>query len=245
MKLRLVLAYHGAAFCGWQSQAGGGSVQDAVEAAFSSLCGGERIVVHGAGRTDAGVHADGQCAHAEVPGTRLALADWRRALNAHLPAEVRVMKVAKAGEGFHARFSAVGKVYSYRIWNGPVCPPLMADRVWHVPWTLDGQRLREACGAFVGTHDFCGFSARRSKTAETTVRTLRAVRVARRGELLKLTFEGEGFLYKMARMLAAAAVRCAAGRVGVDDLRRVLREAGPKTSHVAPACGLCLVRVRY
>jgi tRNA pseudouridine38-40 synthase len=244
MRLRLTLAYNGAAFSGWQSQRGGGGVQDALETAFRALCDG-RIIVHESGRTDAGVHALGQCAHVDVPDGRLPLGSWMMAVNARLPREVRVMRVQRASPDFHARFSASGKIYRYTIWNGPVLPPHLLDRAWLVPGTFDGERLAEACRIFTGRHDFAAFCARASKAAEPTTRTITGIRVRRQGALWTLTFEGEGFLYKMVRMLTGSAVRCAAGRIAPGDLRVLLERAGPRTSYVAPAGGLCLVRVRY
>lgn len=244
MRLRLTLAYDGTQFSGWQSQAGGRTVQDALESAFLVLCG-ERVIVHGAGRTDAGVHASGQSAHTDVPDERLPLKDWLPALNAHLPAGVRVMGLGKAPQDFHARFSARGKVYRYAIWNGPVMPPLFLNRAWHVPGKLDLDALASACTSFTGRHDFAAFSARRSKTDKSTTRTVSAIRLSRKGPRLALTFEGEGFLYKMVRMLTASAIRCAAGRLSPGEIRRLLDNGGPRTSHVAPAAGLCLVRVVY
>lgn len=245
MRLGLTLAYDGTHFSGWQSQPDGKTVQDSLESAFGKLCPGERIVVHGAGRTDAGVHASGQTAHVDVPDGRLPVAAWLPALNAHLPAGVRVMRLGKAAPDFHARFSARGKVYRYTVWNGPVMPPLFLNRAWHVPWKLDLDILGSACESFTGRHDFAAFSARRSKTAESTVRTISAIRLRKQGPKLELTFEGEGFLYKMVRMLTASAIRCAAGRLPLEEIRRHLENAGPRTSHVAPAEGLCLVRVVY
>lgn len=244
MRLRFTLAYDGSHFSGWQSQPDGKTVQDAVERAFLKLCG-ERIIVHASGRTDAGVHAEGQCAHADVPDDRLPVASWMPALNAHLPAGVRVMALRKAPAGFHARFSASGKIYRYTIWNGPAMPPLLLDRAWHVPWLLDMTALREACGAFTGHHDFAAFAAKRSKVKEETKRTVSAIRVRKNGPLITLTFEGEGFLYKMVRILTASAIRCASGKLSCGDIRSRLRDGGPKFHHVAPAGGLCLVKVFY
>jgi len=244
MRLRMTVAYDGTHFSGWQSQADGKSVQDALELGFRRLCGG-RIVVHGSGRTDAGVHAEGQSAHADVPDDRLPIGSWLPALNAHLPSSVRVMRLKKAPPDFHARFSACGKIYRYAIWNGPVLPPLLINRSWHVPGTLDPGLLRSAGESFTGRHDFAAFCARRTKAAEPTTRTVTVIRPARKGPGLTITCEGEGFLYKMVRMLAASAVRCAAGRLSLDEIRRLLKEAGARTSHVAPAGGLCLVRVLY
>lgn len=244
MRLRFTLAYDGGRFSGWQSQPDGKTVQDAVECAFLKLCG-ERIVVHAAGRTDAGVHADGQCAHADVPDARLPLFSWMPALNAHLPDGVRIMTLRKAPDSFHARFSAAGKIYRYTIWNGPAMPPLLLGRAWHVPWKLDMGALRETCEAFTGRHDFAAFSAKRSKEKEETKRTVSAIRIRKNGPLLTLSFEGEGFLYKMVRILTASAVRCASGKISCEDIRERLRAGGPGINHVAPAGGLCLIRVFY
>jgi len=244
MRLRFIVAYDGSAFLGWQSQRGGGTVQDALEAAFAKIVGAP-VTVHGAGRTDSGVHALGQSAHVEVPDSLLDIDRWRPALNANLPPGVRVMTLRRAAPDFHARFSAVGKVYRYTIWNAEVMSPLENSRAWHVHYSLDLQRLEEACAAFVGRHDFSAFSANRAKAEKSTVRHLTGVRVNRRGPLIVLTFCGEGFLYKMVRMLTGAAVRCAMGRLEVEDIRARLKNAGPRWNHVAPAAGLCLVRVVY
>ena len=244
MRLRLTVSYDGTQFSGWQSQAHGKSVQDALESAFGLLCR-ERIIVHGAGRTDAGVHATGQSAHVDVPDGRLPIDAWLSAVNAHIPPGVRVMSLKKAAPDFHARFSAQGKIYRYTIWNGPVMPPLLINRAWHVPGELDADLLRSACRIFAGRHDFAAFCARGSKAPEPTTRTLTSIRPVRKGPVWTLTFEGEGFLYKMVRMLTASAVRCAAGRLALDEIRHLLRNAGPRTNHVAPAGGLCLVRVLY
>ena len=244
MRLRLTVAYDGAQFSGWQSQAHGKAVQDALEAAFQKLCG-KPITVHGAGRTDAGVHAAGQSAHVDVPDGRLAPDNWLGAVNAHLPQGVRVMRLQKAAADFHARFDARGKVYRYTVWNAPVLPPLLINRAWHVPGALDMALLKSACTCFTGRHDFAAFCARGSKAPEPTTRTIAAIRVSRKGPEILMTFHGEGFLYKMVRMLAASAVRCASGRIPLEELRQRLKAAGPRINHVAPAGGLCLMRVRY
>jgi len=244
MKLRLTVAYNGSPFSGWQSQPDGNTIQDRLEKAFASLCVG-RVPVHGAGRTDAGVHAVGQCAHADVPDGRFEPEGWLRALNAHLPAEIRVMRARRARANFHARFSAWGKVYRYTIWNGPVIPPLEKQRAWHVHQKLDFEILKSVCALFTGPHDFAAFSAKRSKEPESTERTIRSLRVVRHGPEITLTFEGDGFLYKMVRMIAGSAVRCAMGRMAPEELAARLRDGSPRTTCVAPAGGLCLLRVVY
>lgn len=251
-RLKLTIAYDGRPFRGWQSQAGKDSVQDALEAAFAKLNGGKRISVHGSGRTDAGVHALAQCAHADVPEGRLSSpAQWVFALNAHLPPEVRVSACRRVRADFHARFSAKGKRYIYRIWNGPVLPPLEIGRVWQVPLPLDLSRLRAAAAVVTGTHDFAGFAANRGVPCPDTVRTVRRIDVkGRPGGLLTLTFEGNGFLYKMVRLLTGSLVRVAQGREEPEWLARFLAPETPgqprrKSSYAAPAEGLYLARVFY
>lgn len=244
MRLQLTVAYDGSCFLGWQSQPGGGTVQDHLESAFAALTGG-KITVHGAGRTDTGVHALAQTAHADVPADRFPAEKWPAALNAHLPPGVRVLRSRRVPDSFHARFSARGKIYRYAIWNGPVMPPLENGRSWHVPWTLDRDRLAKVAKVFEGRHDFHAFCAARPGATKDTIRRIDAITLRRRGEKLELTFVGEGFLYKMVRVLTAALVRCAAGRVSAEELSARLAAAGPRFNHVAPAGGLCLVRVRY
>jgi tRNA pseudouridine38-40 synthase len=244
MRLQLEIAYHGTGLNGWQSQACGNTVQDCLEKAFLALCR-ERIPVHGAGRTDAGVHAEAQCAHADVPNDRLSLREWLPALNAHLPDAIRVMKIHEAPSDFHARFSAKGKIYSYTVWNGPALHPLMKDRAWHVPGALDFEKLQRACELFTGTHDFAAFSLRRSNGPEQTVRTIHSIENQIAEQKIELIFEGEGFLYKMVRILSAAIIRHAIGKVEIDELAVQLRSTTPAFMHTAPAAGLCLVRVIY
>ena len=244
-RLRLTVAYDGGPFQGWQSQAHGDTIQDRLEAAFSVLCGGRHITVHGSGRTDAGVHARGQVAHADVPGRdRRPPGQWRAALNAHLPPQIRIMAVRPVTQEFHARFSARGKTYRYRIWNAAVLSPFQVGRAWHFPDPLDLEVLRQTAQLLVGTHDFARFSANRGRPPESTVRTIHRIDFARHGRSLTLAYEGSGFLYKMVRLLTGSIVRCAQGRATPDWISAMLAGTG-KTSFAAPAEGLYLMRVRY
>lgn len=247
LRLRLLIAYDGRPFRGWQSQATKDAVQDHLEAAFANTIG-EKISVQGSGRTDAGVHALAQVAHADVPAERLEVAAWQGALNNFLPPEIRVLRVRRAAADFHARFSAVGKIYTYRIWNSSYLHPLEIGRAWHMPSALDLEVLQAGLKLFEGKHDFAGFAANRAPgfAAEDTVRTVREITLTRRGELLTLRFEGEGFLYKMVRLLTGTAVRCAQGRAELTFIRELLADKGArKTSFAAPAEGLYLTRVLY
>ncbi len=245
-RIRLVIAYDGAPFAGWQSQAGGDAVQDAIEKVLA-LITKDPIRLHGAGRTDSGVHALGQVAHFDAPAeSRMRPADWQRALNGNLPSSIRILRAARAGNDFHARFSAKGKVYRYDLWTADVLPPHLSQRAWHMPRPLDAAALQAALQLFVGSHDFHAFTANRGTPPGDTVREIQKIRVTQSGPSLRLTFEGEGFLYKMVRMLTGAGIRVAQGRADIATLRELL--ANPRAgrwTNVAPADGLYLVRVRY
>ncbi|MDB6175774.1 MAG: truA [Chthoniobacteraceae bacterium] len=245
VRLKMQVAYDGGPFRGWQSQAGGEAIQDHIERAFFQLCG-ERIVVHGAGRTDSGVHALAQVAHADVPDKKLTLPRWLTALNSFLPGEIRILKVTRARADFHARFDASGKIYAYRIWNSPVLHPLERGRVWHFPTPLDIDRIRACARMLEGRHDFGGFAANRGKPGENTVRTIHRISVQRRGALITVRFHGEGFLYRMVRLLIGTMARVGQGRAELERIGELLAGEGRiKSSFAAPAEGLFLVRVTY
>ena len=179
-RLKLIVSYDGASFSGWQSQANRNTIQDHLETAFRSICS-EAVRVHGAGRTDAGVHALAQCAHVDLPNRRYKPNRWVSALNGLLPPAIRVMRCQFISAAFHARFSAKGKTYGYRIWNTVVLPPFESGRAWHVVSRLDFDRMAIAAKEFCGEHDFFSFSANRGTPETDAVRIIRAVRVRRVG----------------------------------------------------------------
>ncbi len=243
MKLKLTIAYDGAAFNGWQSQPNGTAVQDVLEDALKRITG-ERVIVHAAGRTDSGVHALGQSAHIEAPA-RFSVEKWQQILNFNLPPTLRVVGCKQVRSDFHARLSSRGKVYRYLIRNRAVILPHEAGRVWGVPEPLDLPVLRATAGIFVGTHDFGGFGANRSSPGNT-VRTIHRITVVKKASLISLTFEGEGFLYRMVRMLTGAIVRVAQGRDDLATIESRLRNGrDPQWEQAAPANGLHLVKVLY
>jgi len=244
-RLKLIVAYDGAAFAGWQSQSHGNTVQDHLERAFHRV-GGRHVRVHGAGRTDAGVHALGQCAHVDVADRRLSAAHWTSALNSLLPPLIRVSSCQYVPAGFHARFSAKGKVYRYRIWSAPILPPLEFNRAWHISARLDFDILQAVAERFVGTHDFAGFAANRGTRETSTIRTIRSIRLCRKGPCIAVDFNGDGFLYKMVRLIVGSMAQGALGKLTGDEIAGRLvpiRSSGPRFT--APAEGLFLVRVRY
>jgi tRNA pseudouridine38-40 synthase len=244
-RLKLVVAYDGSHFAGWQSQTHGNGVQDHLERAFATVTG-VGVRVHGAGRTDAGVHALGQSAHADISAMKLSVVKWRQALNANLPPQLRVLACAFVRPDFHARYSARGKVYRYRVWTGPVLPPFEFNRAWHFPRQLDFDRLKCAAGYFIGRHDFAGFAATRGKVEHDTVRVIRAVNVRRHGFSWMIEFDGDGFLYKMVRLMVGSLIDCASGRHHESEIvRQLLQPRHCARRLAAPAEGLYLIRVRY
>jgi tRNA pseudouridine38-40 synthase len=246
-RLKLIVAYDGAPFSGWQSQPNRNGIQDHLEKAFAKILG-EPVRVHGAGRTDAGVHALAQVAHADLPTRRYPAERWTKALNGLLPVTIRIMRCRFVSPSFHARFSAKGKIYRYRISNAQVVPPLETGRVWHVRAPLDCAKMAEAAKLFVGRHDFRSFAANRGAPSDDTTRTMHNVRARCSGSLISVEFDGEGFLYKMARLITGALVEIGSGETSVSELRLRLTKNKPLNSSsrlVAPAAGLFLIRVRY
>jgi tRNA pseudouridine38-40 synthase len=243
-RLKVIVAYDGAPFAGWQSQSHRNTVQDHLERAFERVTG-EAVRVHGAGRTDAGVHSLAQCAHVDVlkslPPDR-----WIQALNTLLPSAIRVLRCRYASQDFHARLSAKGKIYRYRIWNAPVLPPFEYRRAWHITQPLDLKILKSAAKHFVGTHDFATFAANRGKPETSTIRTINSVRVRQKGPCITIEFDGNGFLYKMVRLMVGALVKCALGKMRIEEITSRLHSGKIGSARfAAPAEGLYLVRVRY
>ncbi|MEM0970388.1 MAG: tRNA pseudouridine(38-40) synthase TruA [Verrucomicrobiota bacterium] len=248
-RYRFRVSYVGTSFDGWQSQVSGNAIQDHLERALAQIhpsCGR----VQGSGRTDAGVHAYQQVAHFEVDGgIRMDGEAWRRAMNTHLPGEIRVSEVKKAEPDFHARFSAEGKVYRYVWRTGEVHSPFWVERAWHVRIPLDEALVRQAGACFVGRHDFTAFSANRGDESDQSskVRTIQRVEIDRQDNRWSFDIEGEGFLYKMVRMIAGSIVRCGQGKLSLAQLQAWLRgeDLERKAPLVAPAGGLYLVEVIY
>jgi len=242
--VRLRVSYDGTGFVGWQRQGKGDSVQGLLERVLSTI-DGRTVTVHGAGRTDAGVHALEQVASANIHSP---IEDWKlaRALNAHLPDSIRILDVATMPDGFHARFSATGKSYEYRIWNARTVPPFIRLYAWHVIERLDLDAMQEASTAILGEHDFAAYRSARSVN-HTTVRTITRVGWRRgEGDLLVFDIAGTGFLRYMVRSLVGTLVEIGRGQRPPSDIADLLaapdRAAAGRT---APPLGLFLVTVAY
>jgi len=243
-RLKFTVAYDGVSFAGWQSQKHTNTIQDHLEKAFEKIAG-KNFRVHGAGRTDAGVHALAQVAHIDLPNEKFPATRWTSALNAILPPEIRISRCAFVSSTFHARFSAKGKIYRYRIWTGPVFSPFERNRAWYVRAPLDFKTIVTAAQSFTGTHDFAAFAANRGRVEPDTLRTIRSANARRTGSLIAIDFDGDGFLYKMVRLMVGAIVHCASGKSTVSEIKASLIAPRSRLGFAAPAEGLFLVRVRY
>ncbi|MCB1885509.1 MAG: tRNA pseudouridine(38-40) synthase TruA [Geminicoccaceae bacterium] len=243
-RYRLLLEYDGGPFHGWQIQTNGPSVQAALEAAVTKLTG-ERVTAVAAGRTDSGVHALAMPVHMDL------VRDWPPerlvgGLNAHLrPAPIAVLEVSPADDGFHARFSAMGRRYLYRILNRRAPAALLRGRAWHVPTPLDAAAMAKAAACLVGRHDFTSFRAAHCQ-AKSPLKTLHRLEVSQKGGLVEIEAAAPSFLHHQVRNIVGTLKLVGEGRKGVDFVEEALRArdraaAGP----TAPPEGLYFVAAEY
>jgi tRNA pseudouridine38-40 synthase len=265
--LKLTVQYDGTNYVGWQRQAAGISIQGLLEEALEPFEGGP-VTVYGAGRTDAGVHALAQVASVRTRSEH-GVDTLRRALNAVLPPDVRVLLVQDAAPGFHARFDAVSKTYAYRIANAAVVSAFEHRYVWHVPGRLNLEAMRRGAEALVGRHDFAAFQSS-GGDVETTEREILSIEVrfdqgstgvrpgSDEGQIggrpgaapiqppLVITVAGDGFLRHMVRTIAGTLVDVGLGRWPASDVAVILASRDRRRAgRAAPAAGLFLVAVEY
>jgi tRNA pseudouridine38-40 synthase len=248
LKFKLVIAYDGTAYEGWQTQKIGTGVQQIVETALVKLFPSAPRL-HSSSRTDTGVHALGMVAHFEIPRVEVKRITARKlalAINAWLPEDVRVVSAGGAKEKFHARFDAGGKQYRYFIWNHPAMNPLLRKTAWHVPRRLDLKAMRAAAKLFVGKRDFKSFASTHTYEMKTTVRTLTRCDVKKSGAQFAFIIEGDGFLYKMCRGIVGTIVQAGLGKFPPGEIKTMLAKADRRVAGMtAPAHGLVLWKVFY
>jgi tRNA pseudouridine38-40 synthase len=243
-RYKLTIEYDGTGLVGWQRQANGLSVQEALETAITSFCG-EKVTIHGAGRTDAGVHALAQTAHLDLIQA-VAPEVLRSAVNHHLrPAAISILAAEAAPDEFDARLSATGRLYLYRILNRRAPPALDRGRVWQVAPLLDVEAMREGARHLIGHHDFSTFRDSLCQ-AKSPLKTLDALELRRSGEEIHIEARARSFLHHQVRNMAGTLKLVGLGRWHPDDVARALaardRRAGGPT---APPQGLYLVEIRY
>ena len=243
-RYRLIVEYDGGPYFGFQAQKDQPSVQGSLVRAVEAFCG-EQVVLHAAGRTDSGVHATGQVVHFDTER------EWpaetvRNAVNAHLANEpIAVLEARVADPDFHARFSAKGRRYLYRILSRRAPPALDRGRVWHVKAELDAQAMHAAAQRLIGLHDFTTFRDAHCQS-KSPVKTLDVARVWREGEEVRLAFEARSFLHRQVRSMTGSLVEVGLGRWSADDLQAALKAADRSAcGQVAPPQGLYLVGVEY
>jgi tRNA pseudouridine38-40 synthase len=244
-RFKLTVAYDGTAYAGWQVQPCHPSVQQTIEETLKKIVG-HTVKIHGSGRTDQGVHARGQMAHVDLT-CRLSAESICRALNARLPSDIRILKVNLARPDFHARRSAEGKEYRYFVWNDAMVLPDKRLYVSHVYRPLDVEVMRKAAAFFVGRHDFASFTANPQRVVESTVRTVFAFTVSKKGKEIVFRVSGEGFLYKQVRSMVGFLIRVGEGAEQPEAVRELLETCAPRKARVpsAAAQGLFLWRVWY
>ena len=242
---RLHIQYDGTRYRGWQRQgvAAEDTIQGRLEAVLARLTG-EDVEIHGAGRTDAGVHARCQVAHVRLEK------DWEPAalllkFNEYLPEDIRILEIKRAGERFHSRLNATGKVYEYHMLKKNCYDVFARKYSWQMEKDLDTERMRQAAQFLIGSHDFRGFCTKASKK-KSTLRRLDAIDIRETERDIFLRFEGNGFLYNMVRILTGTLVEIGAGEREADSILEILDTGERKRAgETAPAKGLTLLSVRY
>lgn len=242
MRLLLTVQYLGTRYAGWQSQTNALAIQDVVEAALGKLCG-RPVAVTAAGRTDAGVHAEDQKIHLDLP-IAIPLPGLLRGLNDLLPPDIGVPAGCAVPEEFHARFSAVSKTYRYQIWNREIADVFLAPTHAHVRLPLDGDRMAEAAAFLVGQHDFRAYTVLHSE-AGTTVRTLEHAVVERKGDAIRIEVTADGFLRFMVRRIAGQLIEIGRGKIPIEATKEALEPTFAEARWTAPPEGLVLAKVRY
>ncbi len=251
--IRLLIAYDGTAYHGWQRQCQGEpTIQAVLEACLQILCG-HAPCLHGAGRTDAGVHAEGMVAHFHTPVAH-PLAAFTKGLNSLLPPDIRIVDAREAAAGFHSRFSACAKIYRYDFYTGEQMPPTQRLYMGHLPGLFQPEPARQALRQLLGTHDFTSFERAGSRDRSATsgrgaVRTLMQADCQPMAELHQgwsLRLRGDGFLRQMVRNIAGTVIAIGQGKEHPEAMAGILAARDRKRAgKTAPACGLFLERVLY
>jgi tRNA pseudouridine38-40 synthase len=242
--IRLIIEYDGGAYCGWQRQTNGLSIQQVLEECIGRMTG-EKICVIGSGRTDAGVHALRQVANFHT-ASHLGERSLLMGINSLLPADIAIKEICETSPAFHACFDAASKVYLYRIWNRPVRPALERNHAWFIWEPLDLAKMVEALPVFKGTHDFSSFCSTHTDS-ENHIRTILAIAVERAPDgMIDISVEADGFLRYMVRTIVGTLVECGRGKCDREKMAAILAARDRRMAgFTAPPQGLFLKDVKY
>lgn len=248
--VKLLISFDGTGYCGWQRQKNGLSIQEEIERALSLICNGD-IILHGAGRTDAGVHALGMAAHFAT-ASRVGCAELQKGLNSLLPGAIRIIEASDQPTDFHARFSALAKTYHYTIFSGEVLPPDRRLYTHHLRYELNLRGVKRCLAELVGSHDFSSFETAGSRDRNNTsgrgaVRTIyQAKLIEQEDSYLQLVLTGDGFLRHMVRNITGTVLEVGVGKRSVEEFVEILRcRNRNQAGATAPSCGLSLIKVHY
>lgn len=241
---KLIIQYDGTGYHGWQSQDNAVTVQDILEKALSKLMNCEKPNVVGCGRTDSGVHAKKYVCNFKGE-TSIPLEKFPLALNTFLPDDIVCSHCEEVSDDFNSRYSATKKTYSYYIKNSKIPDAFTKRYAWHYRYDLDLDKMKEAAKAFLGTHDFIGFAAS-GFTVKTTVRTIYALEIEQKGDMISIDITGDGFLYNMVRIIAGTLVFVGSGKIDARDMPEIIASKDRTRAGItAPAEGLFLSEVYY
>lgn len=241
---RFTISYDGTRYSGWQSQGNtDATIQGKIEAVLSKMAG-SKVELIGAGRTDAGVHAKEMTANVLLE-TSLSVNQIREYMNRYLPADICVLDVREAAPRFHSRYMATGKTYEYTCYYGPAKPIFDRNYVYILDKAPNIENMKKAAGILTGQHDFKSFCGN-PKFKKSTVRTIDSIQIVQKGPYIKFTYHGDGFLQNMVRILTGTLLEVGFGIRTPEDMEEILRDKDrKKAGFMAPACGLCLVKVDY
>lgn len=241
--IKLTLEYDGTNYLGWQKQKIGTTIQETLEEAISLLTN-EKIEVIGSSRTDAGVHAKGFVANFKT-NSKIPSEKFREAINYRLPDDIVILKSEEVEEGFHSRYSARGKTYSYSILNRDVHSAIGKDYVYHVKRELDLDAMKDACKYFIGTKDFIAFKSSGS-SVKTTIRTISDLYIEKQNDIIKIYVTGDGFLYNMVRIIVGTLIMVGSNKIDSTEVQNIIHSKDRNKAGICvPAIGLVLEEVYY
>ncbi len=242
--IRLLIQYEGTRYQGWQRQeSSDNTIQGKLEKLLGQMCG-EAIELQGSGRTDAGVHAQGQVANFHTSSS-MPVEEMLRYMNGYLPQDIAVIEVSEASPRFHSRLNATGKCYQYQVWNSEVPNVFLRRFALEYPQPLDLDAMRKASAYLLGEHDFKAFTSTK-KGKKSTVRRIDRIGIEQNGSLVTFTFQGNGFLYHMVRILMGTLLEVGSGQRAADSMSELIASKDrEKAGALVPAKGLTLVKVEY